>query len=347
MTVRRKKTVVGWALITTSALMLAYAIPSFADFNDGEFSVKCRYVKTANDDAILYSTQSAGYSHQHEFFGNRSITGTTVPGTLQGNPTRCSIPEDSTAYWAPSIQVNGVYVQPDYVNAYYIAHNTNVTHVKYLKGQEMLGGGTFCATAGDTNCAYSAAAPPPTNKLAWFCGGGSVDSTPLSRHPYDCTPYITSGTAIDGVTAIVRFPSCHLAGGSNLPSSLVWSNATTGACPAGYEYLPETSIRVHYNIASPCKPGIPAAVDPQHPDAPSCAFDTPLSVYNSVTAPVNALTVATGHNCKDEPSGCPYLGYWTMHGDFMNGWQSGTSLTSINSLIEKCLNGHMICGPQP
>ncbi|WP_456785910.1 DUF1996 domain-containing protein [Cellulomonas sp. P5_C5] len=68
-----------------------------------EFQANCTPTHTLNDDPIVYPGQ-AGASHSHTFMGNRSTNAnTTTASLLAANSTSCTVPQDESAYWFPTL----------------------------------------------------------------------------------------------------------------------------------------------------------------------------------------------------------------------------------------------------
>ena len=68
-----------------------------------EFQANCTPTHTLPDDPIVYPGQ-AGASHSHTFMGNRSTNAnTTTASLLAANSTSCTVPQDKSAYWFPTL----------------------------------------------------------------------------------------------------------------------------------------------------------------------------------------------------------------------------------------------------
>ncbi|MEI6403063.1 MAG: DUF1996 domain-containing protein, partial [Actinomycetota bacterium] len=85
----------------------------------GRFVVSCGFSHTAMDDPIVKPGQ-AGASHDHTFFGATTTNANTTFETLMASPTTCNEAADHSAYWVPTLQRNGVAVQPIRSSVYYL-----------------------------------------------------------------------------------------------------------------------------------------------------------------------------------------------------------------------------------
>ncbi|MFJ7956391.1 DUF1996 domain-containing protein [Streptomyces sp. NPDC096319] len=67
-----------------------------------EFQANCSVTHTAPDDPIVYPGRP-GASHDHTFMGNTSTNAHSTTASLTGGATTCNAPDDSSAYWMPSL----------------------------------------------------------------------------------------------------------------------------------------------------------------------------------------------------------------------------------------------------
>lgn len=67
-----------------------------------EFQANCSVTHTAPDDPIVFPGQP-GASHDHTFMGNTSTNANSTTASLDGGPTTCKAPGDSSGYWMPSL----------------------------------------------------------------------------------------------------------------------------------------------------------------------------------------------------------------------------------------------------
>ena len=151
----------------------------------------------------------------------------------------------------------------------------------------------------------SATSAAQNEHASWSCGAKGPNRTPIADHPYDCTRFADRWTFVDGIVARLELPSCWDGVGLG-PSDLGY--LVDGVCPSGFEHrLPAVRMVVHLGILDPC------AGD---------AACRPVGAGDNVT-----LTLASGP-------------YYSLHADFWNTWHQ----SSLERLIERCLNEHVECG---
>ncbi len=87
-----------------------------------EFQANCVPTHTLPDDPIVYPGQ-AGASHSHTFMGNRSTNAATTYDSLRASTTTsCTVPQDLSAYWFPTLLRAGKQViSPSQQTIYYKA----------------------------------------------------------------------------------------------------------------------------------------------------------------------------------------------------------------------------------
>src|SRR5205823_1444617 len=163
----------------------------------------------------------------------------------------------------------------------------------------------------------AATAPPPQWEIRWYCGAGATGTTPLSSHPYDCTPYAQQYPFVDGVVGIIDMPRCW-DGTGLLSADVVYpTNGFGTACPDGFPHLlPLVSERVHFGVMDPCAGLVPCGPD-----------DLDSNVR---------LTLSTGAGVDTSPDGS----YYTLHADFWNAWHQDT----LDTLVADCIDSHDACG---
>lgn len=72
-----------------------------------EFQANCTPDHTANDDPIVFPGK-AGASHNHTFMGNKSTNAYTTAESLGGTTTTsCTVPQDRSGYWFPTLLRGG------------------------------------------------------------------------------------------------------------------------------------------------------------------------------------------------------------------------------------------------
>src|SRR3954447_8505121 len=67
----------------------------------GQFNVVCKLVTVKSIDPITGSPET----HQHQFFGSKSVALGEAVDQLQTAGTTCSDPQDTASYWAPTLYV--------------------------------------------------------------------------------------------------------------------------------------------------------------------------------------------------------------------------------------------------
>jgi hypothetical protein len=85
-----------------------------------EFQANCTVNHTAPDDPILFPGQF-GASHNHSFMGNLSTNAQSTPESLlAASGTSCTIPQDKSAYWFPTLYKGDTQIiSPDLQTIYY------------------------------------------------------------------------------------------------------------------------------------------------------------------------------------------------------------------------------------
>ena len=79
---------------------------SRADLVGVNFIENCRFSHQAPDDPIVFPGKP-GASHQHTFVGNRTTDAFSSFGSLRSGSTTCMRPDDTAAYWVPTLFENG------------------------------------------------------------------------------------------------------------------------------------------------------------------------------------------------------------------------------------------------
>jgi hypothetical protein len=93
-----------------------------------EFHTNCTVANEAPDDPIVLP-KLAGASHLHTFFGPK-VNANTTPEQLRTQPTTCDAAGDNSAYWAPTLLLNGKPVKMKNFRAYYGAKIKDPATVK-------------------------------------------------------------------------------------------------------------------------------------------------------------------------------------------------------------------------
>ena len=190
----------------------------------GYFAIGCGFSHRNNDDPIIYPGRP-GLSHNHTFFGNTATNASSTPTLLRGGTTTCRLAADTSAYWVPTLVLNGRAVTPLRATAYYI-RRTRGTVQAFPAGLKIIAGDAMATRAQGARVTF------------WVCNG--LASTSLASCP--------AGFRSEGVQFVVKFPNCWngtALDSANHKSHLVYS--TDGACPASHPVaLPALAIVVRY-----------------------------------------------------------------------------------------------------
>lgn len=279
------------------------------DEDDALFTVDCTFSHRAPDDPIVRPGEP-GASHSHEFFGSVATDATSTGRSLRGTSTTCEDPDDTAAYWVPTLSVDGVPVEPTVVRAYYrappgadvrdvqppplglamIAGDPNRTAAPVAAEPRAAGESPTTrdhgSTAGEHDHGASQTTVPgadPTATAGWGCG-----LRPRRLHvepPTDCTDP-------SPLTLRLRFADCW--DGQHLDSHDHRTHVAAsvdGACPATHPVL-MTQLQV--------------------------------SVVWPVTGP-GEVTLSSG----------PAAG---AHGDFLNGWDPDALADHVDLCIRSKSN---------
>ena len=347
---RRVGILIALTLCLTSLLVSSAAPVAAGTPPGGEIILKCAYSHTAQEDPIL--APGAQSAHVHDFFGNTGTNASSTYDSLTGMPnnstgTTCEDTHDTAAYWVPELYFNGAVWHPpgDAVTGYavrvYYTDFTGKAVVSVPPDLQMINGFPF------------ATGPAPnTAVVSYNCGANNGIKTPISRWPYDCTPYQGLFSGFDGVVARVEFPKCwdgKTVANGGLPAGshpkfvppYVSSNSVEDVvqpapgfpCPSDHPLrIPVISIRLHTKIVDPCM------------------AQTPCSPTDSASAANVKIGFAQNQGGVSAPGP-----FWTFHADFWNAWnQNGGDAANpvpgtLDDLVLDCLdpsgpNGQKTCG---
>jgi hypothetical protein len=221
----------GVALIIVGAVMLVVAAvlgpaalagkPKVEDERGGisrldligvNFIESCRFSHQAPDDPIVFPGKP-GASHQHTFVGNRTTSAFSDFGSLRSGATTCMRPDDTAAYWVPTLYHGATPVFPQGATIYY-RRGTLAEVSAFPNDLRMI--------AGDA----AAASPQGMRVTFWSCrvvsGAGRSETVPTCPH--------TRGSFL---RLHIRFPECW--NGRSLDSTDHKSHmayATRAGCPS-------------------------------------------------------------------------------------------------------------------
>ena len=194
------------------------------------FVSECKFVHFLPDDPIVYPGQP-GKSHDHTFVGNISTDASSTLASLQAAGTTCQRPNDTAAYWMPTLIVDGQPVKPLGATIYYRRDTRARVHA-FPSGLEMI--------AGD-----SKATTPQSLKITFWNCGVLGDTAP------SITPPACPAGRGQELRLHVNFPSCW--DGKNLDSADHKSHMaypTGRACPADHPVaVPAISLIYRYPIS--------------------------------------------------------------------------------------------------
>jgi hypothetical protein len=119
-------------LVAAVASLLAVLTPAASarsSDHGASFAVRCDFSHRAPDDPIVHPGMP-GMAHSHDFFGNTSTSADSTHDSLLGQETTCTRPEDTAAYWLPTVSWGGVEVDSNRAVFYYRAGGKDHKKVK-------------------------------------------------------------------------------------------------------------------------------------------------------------------------------------------------------------------------
>ena len=204
------------------------------------FTVDCGHSHFANDDPIVFPGQH-GVSHEHEFFGDTQVNGSTTTQDILNNPgNTCSAEADRSAYWTPTAYQDGKQLIASSNKFYYKAGPVDPSLIVDMPvGLQMI--------AGNAN-----ATGPQSPQVTFFFaseGKGKLTS-PMTQSTRGRDSMFTITETENGVHANVHFPQCWDGENLWLPnSSHMAYPINTGKryheCPASH---PKPIIRLVHNL---------------------------------------------------------------------------------------------------
>jgi hypothetical protein len=195
----------------------------------GYFAIGCGFSHRNEDDAIVLPNQP-GRSHDHTYFGNTSTRASSTPARLREAGTTCRLPEDTAAYWVPTLFSDGEAVRPLSATAYYIRRTTDPVRA-FPAGLKIVAGSA------------AARSPQSLRVTSWSCGF-------YGREASSSIP-TCFGTRRGGLRLQVNFPNCW--DGTRLDSANHQSHmaySSEGECPASHPVeVPALTLVVNYPVA--------------------------------------------------------------------------------------------------
>ena len=126
-------TVAVLAAVASLIAVLTPAASARSSDHGASFAVRCDYVlepdRRLPDDPIVHPGMP-GMAHSHDFFGNLTTNADSTYDSLLGQETTCTRPEDTAAYWLPTVSWDGVEVNSNRAVFYYRAGGKDHKKVK-------------------------------------------------------------------------------------------------------------------------------------------------------------------------------------------------------------------------
>lgn len=272
--------------------------------NGGEFRIRCRVSHMAKDDPIVYPNVP-GAAHLHAFFGNTGINAYSTNESLEttGNSTCSGGIANRSGYWVPAL-IDATTGKPANVYgtiSYYKSDTdppTTADHVQPMpKGLRMIAGTQKVMSIADS--------------FGQFMCMDSYQGSILweSDHIKSCG----DNTDRYQIRAKIEFPQCW--DGKNLDSPDHQSHMAY-ACKFGECELADGTVGKTLN-------GCPAS----HPV---------LVPQLTVNANFDKLDPTHLYRLSSDNYSTKYPGGYSLHGDFMNGWDENI----MKRIVEGCLRKH-------
>jgi hypothetical protein len=281
--------------------------------NGGEFRVRCAISHLAKDDPIVYPNVP-GAAHLHAFFGNAGINAYSTNESLRttGNSTCSGGIANRSGYWVPALidTTTGKAANPYDVITYYKSDGSPSSTTNYTtappKGLRMIAGNQKPLSIADSSgyylCMDSQQAMNPANwGVLWE-----------SDHIKTCG----DGTNRYTLRFKVIFPQCW--DGKNLDSPDHQSHMAY-ACKFGQCELANGTLG---NTVNGCPITHPVLI-PQ------------VTVNANYTKLTNHVYRLSSDNYSTK-----YPGGYSLHADWMNGWDE----TIMSRIIKSCMLKHADCG---
>jgi hypothetical protein len=214
----------------TGSRLAADSVRAAAQATSARFAVGCGFSHRNHDDPIVYPGQP-GRSHDHTFFGNRSTNAFSTPELLRGrDKTTCRDAADASAYWTPTLFVQGRAVEPLALIATY-GRSTSRPVEPFPAGLMMIAGDASAGVAQSRRVTF------------WSCAVLRGErSMRIPRCP---------GAQRGGVRLHVYFPDCwdgELLESTDHKSHMAYSSRA--ACPRSHPVaVPALSVVVYYPVS--------------------------------------------------------------------------------------------------
>jgi hypothetical protein len=194
----------------------------------GYFAVACRFSHRNQDDPIVFPRRR-GRSHDHTYFGNTSTDAFSTPVSLRSpGQTTCLLPDDTAAYWAPTLFVRGRAIEPRGAVVYYVRRTDDEVD-PFPAGLKMVAGNAMSRS------------PQSLRVTSWSCG--------FSRKRSSTVPACLGGPLAD-LRLRVRFPDCwdgrHL---DSVDHKRHMAYSTAGRCPLNHPVeVPGITLVIFYGV---------------------------------------------------------------------------------------------------
>ncbi|KAL6080551.1 putative Telomere repeat-binding zinc finger protein [Balamuthia mandrillaris] len=148
-----------------------------------EFVAQCPSSHVNFDDPIVYPGRP-GQSHSHTFYATVDVNADTVFADLADGETTCSVPEDHSSYWHPTLTVDGERCMEDRTFFYYQnSHNEPEKVIPFPRGLKVIAGNSTALESFDAD------------NVHWACLNENKASVEIP-------------TCEEALELFVRFPSC-------------------------------------------------------------------------------------------------------------------------------------------
>ncbi|GAB7052342.1 DUF1996 domain-containing protein [Catenuloplanes indicus] len=198
-----------------------------------EFNATCTFSHMAPNDPIVFPNLP-GASHMHSFFGNRSTdANTTTESLFRAKDTTCEPAEDFSAYWMPTLYVDGKAVQSNMFIVYYGSLMSDTTKVVPMpNGLRLLHGD-----------AKKQVNTPVGAQNQFYCSGGPLDG--VGRSADGNFPICGDGGTVHFT---MRFADCW--DGKHLDSPNHKDHLTNGfndTCPPSHPVrIPAVTLSIYF-----------------------------------------------------------------------------------------------------
>src|SRR4051812_48162591 len=207
-------------------LLTWQGLPAQADdgypFSTGQFAVICKLVTVKNIDPITGSANS----HEHQFFGSKSVKLGETVANLQSAGTTCVDKRDTASYWVPTLYVNGKRVPATELAAYYNNGDKPSAGLHNLPpGLKLIAGDSHATTRQSTDIVY------------YNCGEGTTAENSAHRNYIPACPQGAQALKLH-----VVYPDCLAIDGAGEPlldsvdHQSHGAYSTAGVCPADHPY---------------------------------------------------------------------------------------------------------------